>query len=119
MQDYSTLDQSQLNPLLGGGAGTESLIPESMVTFLIVCFVILNLLSIAFLIFWIMGMVRRWKVQTAVLNMQKELVEIKQLLKTTTNAPSPVANHQPVQPDRPTTTNTEATTAEPATNQQQ
>lgn len=105
--------------MLLGGSTSEPLIPESVVTFLIVCFVILNLLTIAFLIFWIMGMVRRWKVQTAVLNMQKELVEIKQLLKATTNAPSPVANHQPVQPDRPATTSTEATTAEPATNQQQ
>ena len=118
MQDYSNLDQSQLNMLLGGST-SEPLIPESVVTFLIVCFVILNLLTIAFLIFWIMGMVRRWKVQTAVLNMQKELVEIKQLLKTNSNTPRPVVQHQPVQSDRPTTTNTEATTAKPATNQQQ
>lgn len=118
MQDYSNLDQSQLNMLLGGST-SEPLIPESVVTFLIVCFVILNLLTIAFLIFWIMGMVRRWKVQTAVLNMQKELVEIKQLLKATNTTPNPPVQHQPVQPDRSTTTNTEATTAEPATNQQQ
>lgn len=113
MQDYSALDQSQLN-MLFGGSSSEPLIPESVVTFLIVCFVILNLLTIAFLIFWIMGMVRRWKVQTAVLNMQKELVEIKQLL-TANSTPAPA--QQPVQTSEQPTPTLESTT--PAQDQQQ
>lgn len=113
MQDYSALDQSQLN-MLFGGSSSEPLIPESVVTFLIVCFVILNLLTIAFLIFWIMSMVRRWKVQTAVLNMQKELVEIKQLL-VANSTPAPA--QQPAQTSEQPTPTLESTT--PVHDQQQ
>jgi len=81
MDDYSTstTDPTQLNSLLGGGTG-EPLIPDSMMTFIIVCFVIINILTIVFMIFWIMGMVRRWKVQGAILHMQKDIVEIKESL---------------------------------------
>lgn len=84
MDSYSTTttDPTQnldLNSLLGGTSG-EPLISEGMVTFFIVCFVLINLLTLVFLILWIMGMVRRWKVQSAVLHMQKDIAEIKELL---------------------------------------
>lgn len=84
MQDYTSLDQTQLNTLLNG-ASNEPLIPESLTTFLIICFVVINLLTITFLILWIIGMVRRWKVQSAILHMQKDITEIKQALATQTN----------------------------------
>jgi len=81
MEDTSVSSDpsQQLNSLLGGSSG-QPIIPESMTVFLVVCFVILNVLSIVFMIFWIMGMMRRWKVQTAILRMQKDIVEIKESL---------------------------------------
>ncbi len=93
MEEYSTTDPSQqLNSLIGGNSG-EPLIPESLTTFLIISFVVLNLLSIVFLILWIMGMMRRWKVQTAILHMQKDIVEIKEsLAKSVEPAPVPTSN---------------------------
>jgi hypothetical protein len=99
MQDYSTLNQSPLSALLGGGS-SEPLIPESLMTLLIIGFVLINLLALAFFVFWFMGMIRRWKVQTAVLHMQKDIADIKQALVTqpTEAASSPVANEQAVQP---------------------
>lgn len=91
MEDYSTTTTDptqQLNSLLNGSSG-ESLIPESMMTFLIISFVLINILTLVFLILWIAGMVRRWKVQTAILRMQKDIVEIKETLA------------KPVEPVRP------------------
>jgi hypothetical protein len=80
MQDTTQLDQSSLNSLLnsanGGGAST-SLIPESLTTALSVGFIVLNVISILFLILYIVSLVRKWKVQSAVLHMQKDLAEIK------------------------------------------
>jgi hypothetical protein len=88
MQDTTQLDQSSLNSLLnsanGGGAST-SLIPESLTTALSVGFIVLNVISILFLILYIVSLVRKWKVQSAVLHMQKDLAEIKLAL-----APKPV-----------------------------
>lgn len=89
MEDYSTANPSQqLNDLLGGSTN-EPLIPESLVVFLIACFVVLNLLTIAFFVFWIVGMVRRRKVQTAVLAMQKDIADIKQFLAADTHRQPP------------------------------
>lgn len=92
MDDYGTTTgdpTQQLNSLLGGSSG-EPLIPESMMTFLIVCFVLINILTLLLMIFWIMGMVRRWKVQTAILRMQKDIVEIKESLAKPTLANEPI-----------------------------
>ncbi len=86
-EQLSPTDQSALQGLLGGSGG--SLIPESLVTLLTVSFVVLNILGLLFTVFYIAGIIRKWKVQSAVLHMQKDLVEIKQAL---------TARPQPVQP---------------------
>ena len=110
MEDYSTADPTQqINNLLGGGSG-EPLIPESLQVFLIISFVIINILTIVFMIFWIMGMVRRWKVQTAILRMQKDVAEIKESLAQPTKPASvekPIfIEPQSVEPDSNPASNT-------------
>ena len=112
MEELNTADPSQqLNSLLGGSSG-EPLIPESMTVFLIVCFVILNILSILFLIMWIMGMMRRWKVQTAILHMQKDIVEIKESLAKPTE---PAQAEKPIfiAPQKPESSSTPAAPPSP------
>lgn len=97
--DQSQLDQLQMNQLESGstsidpygvqsllGTGGGSLIPEELVTLLIVTFVVLNILGLIFIIFYIASSVRKWKVQTAVLHMQKDIAEIKLALATTPRA---------------------------------
>src|SRR6478735_1151795 len=118
MEDYTTTTDptQQLNGLLGGTSG-EPLIPESLSALLIIGFVIINLLTIAFLIFWFAGMVRRWKVQTAVLHMQKDIAEIKEsLAKPTASAPifiEPTAKEEPVKAETPAAaTNTDSQNSE-------
>lgn len=73
--DESTLDQSAIQGLFDGSS--PSLIPESLVTTLIVGFVVLNVLGILFVIFYVISLVRKWKVESAVLHMQKDLADIK------------------------------------------
>lgn len=107
MEDYSTTTTSgdptqQLNSLLGGGSG-QSLIPDSMMPFLIISFVVINILTIVFMIMWIAGMVRRWKVQTAVLHMQKDMAEIKETL-AKQSAPAPAATPIFNEPEKPAQT---------------
>ena len=109
MEDYSTADPTQqINNLLGGGSG-EPLIPESLQIFLIISFVVINILTIVFMIFWIMGMVRRWKVQTAILHMQKDIVEIKESLAKPTE-PAPVEKPIFIEPQKPESDVTSAPT---------
>ena len=105
MDNYTTTSDptQQLNGLLGGSSG-EPLIPESFITFMIICFVLLNILTIIFFIFWIMGMIRRWKVQTAVLNMQKDIAEIKQSLAP----PKPISTSVEEVTQSPTPTTSDA-----------
>ena len=69
------LDQTTLNKLLGGADG--SLIPESLVTTITVGVIALNVIGVLFLIVYILSAVRKWKVQSAVLHMQKDVAEIK------------------------------------------
>ena len=93
--DTTQLDPTTLQNLLGNS--NTSLIPESLVTTLIVSFVILNVLGVLFFVFYVLGIIRKWKVQSAVLNMQKDLSDIKaQLVQrpVETGAP-PVASPSP------------------------
>lgn len=76
--DNSQLDQSALQNLLGGS--TPSLIPESLVTTLTVGFIVLNVLGILFMIFYVFSIVRKWRVESAMLHMQKDVAEIKEAL---------------------------------------
>ncbi|MES2876619.1 MAG: hypothetical protein V4678_04080 [Patescibacteria group bacterium] len=103
--DTTQLSQSPLQTLLGNSE--TSLIPESLVTTMIVSFVVLNILGVLFLIFYVMGMVRKWKVQSAVLTMQKDLAEIKttltkqtQPLETSTSSTTAPSIVQPTQSSR-------------------
>lgn len=92
--DGTQLNQSALQSLLGDS--TPSLIPESLVTTLTVGFVVLNVLGLLFLVFYIINMVRKWKVESAVFRMQKDLAEIKTALAQP--APSPQPPAAPAQP---------------------
>lgn len=95
MDNYDTMTQSPYANILGDGSG--GILPESLTPILIISFVVLNVLALIVMVFWIMGMIRRRKVQTAVLDMQKDVAEIKKLLaepmrlqsssKPTTNTP--------------------------------
>lgn len=76
-------DPSSLQNLLG--ESQTNVLPESFITMLTVSFIVLNILGILFLIFYVFGMVRKWRVQTAVLEMRKDLAEIKAQL----SAPAP------------------------------
>lgn len=79
----STYDTTQIDPLtlqtLLSGSET-SLIPESLVTTLIVSFVLLNVLGLLFFVFYVLGLIRKWKVESAMLHMQKDIAEIKTAL---------------------------------------
>lgn len=80
MQDTTTPDnQSALNGLLGNADG-KSLIPDSFATFMMIGFVIINIITILFLVLYVIGLVRKWKVQTAIFHMQADLAEIKAAL---------------------------------------
>ena len=98
MQDSTTqLDPTVLQDLLSGSSA-PSLIPESLVTTLTIGFIVLNVLGILFLVFYIMSMVRKWKVESAMLKMQKDVADIKAHL-ATTPSPSTSQTAQPtVQP---------------------
>ncbi len=76
--DTSQLDQSALQNLLGGSS--PSLIPESLVTTLTVGFIVLNVLGILFMIFYVFSIIRKWRVESAMLHMQKDVAEIKEVL---------------------------------------
>lgn len=86
-EQLSQVDQSQLNSLLGGSGG--SIIPDSLATTLTVSFILLNVLGVLLTILYIINVVRKWKVQSAILHMQKDVAEIKQHLATPIQAPAP------------------------------
>lgn len=71
-------DPTALQSLLNNSQ--TSLIPESLVTTLMVGFIVFNVLAVLFLVFYIIGMIRKWKVQSAVFDIKNDLAEIKTLL---------------------------------------
>lgn len=88
MQDTTQLDPTMLQNLIGGSS-TPNLIPESLVTTLTVGFIVLNVLGVLFFMFYVISLIRKWKVESAVLKMQKDLAEIKShLAGTPVNAPA-------------------------------
>lgn len=84
------IDQSTLNQLLAGN--TTSLIPESFMQTVTIGFIALNIISVIFVIIYLVGTIRKWKVQSAVLSMQKDVSEIKQLLTSKDEQPSVTAS---------------------------
>jgi hypothetical protein len=109
VQQLNGIDQSTLQSLLGGSNGSStSLIPESLTHTLTIGFIALNVISVLFLILYLLSVIRKWKVQSAVLHMQKDVAEIKAhmviaptapaVAKTVEQAPEPqpqVNNEQP------------------------
>jgi hypothetical protein len=94
--DGTQINQSALQSLLGDS--TPSLIPESLITTLTVGFVVLNVLSVLFFVFYVINMVRKWKVESAVFRMQKDLAEIKaSLAKPAATPEAPAAPVHPAQ----------------------
>jgi hypothetical protein len=98
--------QDQLNQLLGKANGTN-LIPDSLVSLLTVSFIVANVIGVLFIIAYIFTLIRKWKVQSAVLHMQKDIAEIKSLLSSSKSpaeelAPpeSPVSHDIDANPDR-------------------
>lgn len=77
--DTTQIDPTLLQNLLSGDSNT-SLIPESLITTLTIGFIILNILGVLFLVFFVASLIRKWKVESAVLHMQKDLAEIKAAL---------------------------------------
>lgn len=90
--DINQFDQSTLQNLLNNSAPT--LIPESLVTTLTVGFIVLNVLGILFFIFFVINLIRKWKVESAVLHMQKDLAEIKTQLAN--QQPTPAKKDEPI-----------------------
>ncbi len=75
-------DPTALQTLLNNSQ--TSLIPESLVTTLTIGFIVLNVLAVLFFVFYVIGMIRKWKVQSAVFDIKNDLAEIKsQLAKPT------------------------------------
>lgn len=95
-QQNGTLDQSTLQSLLGGSNG-GSLIPESLTQTLTIGFIVINVVSILFLIAYILSVIRKWKVQTAILRMQKDVAELKaHMVGTPAKAAEPATEPAPV-----------------------
>lgn len=98
--DTQTTDPSTFQNLLGGSA--PSLVPESLATTLTVGFIVLNVLGLLFFIFYVVSLVRKWKVESAVLHIQKDLAEIKASLAGQPNSPAKATEPivQPAQQNR-------------------
>lgn len=117
MDETSQLDQSALQDLLGGGTA-PSLIPESLITTLTVGFIVLNVLGILFMIFYIFSMVRKWRVETAMLKMQKDVAEIKAALSKLNQSPAAIdtTSQPPAEVPQPGQSSREIATAGDSTN---
>jgi hypothetical protein len=95
--DITQYDQSALQSLLGGSS--PSLIPESLITTLTIAVIVMSTLGILFMVFYILSMIRKWKMESAMIHMQKDVADIKALLvrpQATPTAPQP-----PVPPAAP------------------
>lgn len=87
MENLQQLDRESLQNLIGGDSGTSgvSLIPESLTSILTISVIVSIGLMVVFLVLYGLSVVRKWKVQSAVLHMQKDVAEIKQALVKTEN----------------------------------
>lgn len=75
--------QTEITKLLQDGA-TQNLIPESMIQSFMEVFIMATIVSSVilglFLVIYTISAIRKWKVQSAVMHMQKDISEIKQYL---------------------------------------
>lgn len=80
--DPNILQNFLQNNTDGSLTPTINIFPEELITTLTVGFYILTAVSVLFLIAYIVNSVRKWKVQSAILEMQKDVRDIKQSLST-------------------------------------
>ncbi len=93
MENTQQLDPQMLQNLISNSSvSTPNLIPESLTNILATSLLISLGLMVVFVILFIISLVRKWKVQSAVLKMQKDVADIRQALV------KPIA---PVQPEAP------------------
>ncbi|MDQ5932191.1 MAG: hypothetical protein QG649_276 [Patescibacteria group bacterium] len=115
--DPTTLDQSTLQNMLGGS--TPSLIPESFMETLVPILGALSVFSILFFVLFLINMVRKWKVDSAILHLRKDVAEIKiQLASKPAHAEpshSPQLSPPPVTPAAPSETEPSTSQIPPAT----
>lgn len=76
-----------------GSAPAINLLPESFLNALTLGFIALNVVAVLFLIVYVFSAIRKWKVQSAVLHMQKDVAEIKAALAGTDTRPAPVVDN--------------------------
>ncbi len=75
MDSLEQFDASRLNELFQNP--TTTLIPESLINTIQTGILILTILGVLFLVLYIFSIVRKWKVDSAILQMQKDIAEIK------------------------------------------
>lgn len=75
MDTINQLDSSVLSELFQDSA--PSLIPESLITTITTGFIVLSILGALFLVLYLFTVIRKWKVDSAILQMQKDIAEIK------------------------------------------
>lgn len=105
--------QPSVDNLLGNPV---NLIPESLMTTIMVGFIVLNVVALLFFIVYLIGVIRKWKVESAVLSMQNDLADIKQLLhrsQPSSNQPEPVHTAVPA-PLKPTSADEQQEASAPA-----
>lgn len=88
MESLEQLDSSKLNDLLQNP--TASLIPESLITTITTGFLVMSILGVLFLILYLFSIIRKWRVDSAILHMQKDVAEIKNHLVVSKPEPSDV-----------------------------
>jgi hypothetical protein len=84
--DSNTLRDFLQNNNDGGIPPTINVFPDELVTAFMTVVYILTVVSVLFLVVYIVNTVRKWKVQSAILDMQKDIKVIKDSL--TDGAPS-------------------------------
>lgn len=88
MENAQPINSQELQSLLDNSSGNPiSVIPEALTGLLAISLVISLGLMVVFVLFYIFSTVRKWKVQSAILQMQKDLAEIKLSLAKTEASP--------------------------------
>lgn len=83
------MDLNSLNSLLGNSSSGSSLIDLS---FLVPYFVILTIVSILWFVFYTFGLIRKWRVDSAILESRDILREMNERAKAPDTSPEPPAS---------------------------
>lgn len=86
MEQPNQLDSTMISELFKDSVkdSTTSLIPESLVTTITTGFLVLTVLGALFLVLYLFSIIRKWRVDSAILHMQKDVAEIKSQLVAST-----------------------------------